>query len=182
MKFDVAGVRLKDATLAYLDEGSGQRLELDDLELATGRIAEDVPGKLSLATHVKGKKPMVDLKVALEGTYLLNLARQEYALRGMSLKVSGAAADFSRIGLAVTGEARAQVAQQAVEADLVAKFDDTTIKAKLGMTQFDAPRYRFDVDVDRIDLDRYLVAQSDARPKPSSAGPNERRRTSRASG
>jgi AsmA protein len=170
VKFDVAGVRLTDATFAYLDEGSGQRVELDDLELSTGRIAEDVPGKLSLATHVKGKKPMVDLKVALEGTYLLNLARQEYAFRGMSLKVNGAAADFSRIGLAVTGDARAQLAQQAVDADLVAKFDDTTIKAKLGMTQFDAPRYRFDVDVDRIDLDRYLVAQSDAKPKPS-AGP-----------
>ena len=170
VKFDVAGLRLQDATFAYLDEGSGQRLELDDLELATGRIAEDVPGKLSLTVHLKGKKPMVDLKVALAGTYQLSLAREEYAFRGMSLKVDGAAADFSRIGLAVTGEARAQVAKQAVDADLVAKFDDTTIKAKLGMTQFDAPHYRFDVDVDRIDLDRYLVAQSDAKPKPS-AGP-----------
>ncbi|MDH4095324.1 MAG: AsmA family protein, partial [Betaproteobacteria bacterium] len=171
VKFDVAGVRLKDATLAYLDEGSGQRLELDNLELVTGRIAEDVPGKLSLATHVKGKKPIIDLKVALEGTYLLGLAREEYALRDLRLTVTGVAADFSRIALAVTGDARAQVAKQAVDAELVAKFDDTTVKAKLGMTQFDAPRYRFDVAVDRIDLDRYLVAQSDAKPKPTSAGP-----------
>jgi len=143
VRFDVAGVHLKDARLVYLDEGSGQRLELDGLNLSTGRIADGVPVRLSLATQVKGKKPAVDLKVALAGTYLLSLAREEYAFRGMSLKVDGAAADFSRIGLAVTGEARAQVAKQAVDADLVAKFDDTTIKAKLGMTQFDAPRYRF---------------------------------------
>lgn len=167
VKFDVAGVQLKDARFAYLDEGSGQRLELDALNLRTGRIAEGVPGRLSLATHVKGKKPLVDLKIALEGTYLLDLARQEYAFRSMDFKVNGAAADFSRIALGVTGEARAQLAKEAVDADVVAKFDETTVKAKLGLADFGAPRYRFDVDVDRIDLDRYLVAHPDAKPAPS---------------
>jgi AsmA protein len=59
------------------------------------------------------------------------------------------------------------MAKEAVETDLVAKFDDTTIKAKLGMTGFAAPHYRFDADVDTIDVDRYLVAQPDAKPSPS---------------
>jgi AsmA protein len=167
VKFDIAGIELKDGTFVYLDEGSGQRLELDDVLLRTGRIAEDVPGKLSLAAHVRGKKPMIDLKVGLAGTYLLGLAREEYALTGMDLKVTGSAAEFSRIALAVSGDVRAQMAKEAVETDLVAKFDDTTIKAKLGMTGFAAPHYRFDADVDTIDVDRYLVAQPDAKPSPS---------------
>jgi AsmA protein len=170
VKFDIAGIHLKDSTFVYLDEGSGQRLELDDVALRTGRIAEGVPGSLSLAAHVKGKKPMIDLKVALAGTYTLRLAGQEYSFEGLDLKVNGAAADFSRIALAVTGAARARLAQQAVDADLVAKFDETTVKAKLGLTKFDAPHYRFDLDIDKIDLDRYLVAQPDAKPAPS-AGP-----------
>jgi AsmA protein len=170
LKFDVAGIRLQDASFAYVDEGSGQRLELDDVELSTGRIAQNVPGKLSLTARVRGRKPVVDLKVRLAGTYTLGLERQEYAFRDIDLEVSGAAADFSRIALTVTGAARAQLAKEAVEADLVAKFDDTTVRAKLGLTEFDAPRYRFEMDVDRIDLDRYLVAQSDAKPAPS-AGP-----------
>jgi len=170
IKFDVAGIQLKDGSFAYLDEGSGQRLELDDVQLRTGRIAADVPGKLTLAVHVRGKKPLVDLKVTLEGTYRLALARREYALSGMTLGVTGAAAEMTRIALSVTGDARAQLAKEAVDADLVAKFDDTTVKAKLGMTEFDAPRFRVEADVDRIDLDRYLVAQKDAKPAPS-AGP-----------
>ena len=170
LKFDIAGIRLQDASFAYVDEGSGQRLELDDVELSTGRIAQDVPGELSLAAHVRGRKPVVDLKLRLAGTYTLGLERREYAFRDMELEVSGTAADFSRIALTVTGAARAQLAKEAVEADLVAKFDDTTVRAKLGLTEFDAPRYRFEMDVDRIDLDRYLVAQSDAKPAPS-AGP-----------
>jgi len=170
VKFDVAGFRLQDASFAYADEDSGQRLEVADLSLTTGRIAEDVPGKLSLAAHVRGKKPMIDLKLGLDGTYRLSLAREEYSIAGMRLKVSGAAAELSRIALAVTGQAHARLAKEAVDAELEAKFDDTTVKAKLGMTQFDTPRYAFDLDVDRIDLDRYLVAQPDAKPAPS-AGP-----------
>ncbi|MGH8706659.1 MAG: AsmA family protein, partial [Burkholderiales bacterium] len=170
VKFDVAGIQIRDSSFAYLDEGSGQRLELDDVLLHTGRIAEDVPGKLALAALVRGKKPLIDLKVKLEGTYRLALERQEYALTGMTLGVSGAAAELTRIALTVTGEASAQLAKEALNADLVAKFDDTTLKAKLGMTDFSAPRYRVQAEVDRIDLDRYLVAQKDAKPAPS-AGP-----------
>jgi len=166
--FDVAGVRLKDASFAYLDEGSGQRLALEDLNLTTGRIADGVPGKLSLTTHVRGKQPLVDLMVALEGTYRLGLASQEHSLTGMRLKIVGTAAEFSRIALEVAGDLRARLARQAVAGDLTVKFDQTVLRAKLGLESFDAPRYRFDVDVDQIDLDRYLVAQPDARPAPSS--------------
>ena len=138
--------------------------------LRTGRIAEEVPGRLSLAAHVRGKKPMIDLKVQLDGTYRLGLAREEYALTGMTLGVQGAAAELTRIALTVTGDAHARLAKEALDADLVAKFDDTTVKAKLGMTGFSAPRYQLQADIDRIDLDRYLVAQKDAKPAPS-AGP-----------
>ena len=107
VKFDVAGIALKDANFAYLDEGSGQRLEILDLDVITGRIADDVPGKLELACRLRGKNPMVDLKVALHGTYRLALAREEYVLSGIQLKVDGSAAEFTRIALAVSGEARA---------------------------------------------------------------------------
>jgi AsmA protein len=170
VKFDIAGIQLKDGNFVYLDDGSGQRLELDDVLLRTGRIAEDVPGKLALAAHVRGKRPMIDLKVEFDGTYRLGLAREEYSLTGMTLGVQGAAAELTRIALQVTGDAHARLAKEAVDADLVAKFDDTTVKAKLGMTGFSAPRYRLQADVDRIDLDRYLVAQKDAKPA-ATAGP-----------
>lgn len=162
--FDVAGIQLTDASFVYVDEGTGQRLEVGDLALSTGRIAEDVPGNLSLAAHVRGTKPAIDLKVDLKGAYRLSPSRQEYALTGMQLGVQGAAAELARIALTVTGDARAQLAKETVASDLVAKFDDTTVKAKLGMTDFAAPRYRIEADVDRIDLDRYLAAQKDAKP------------------
>jgi len=166
VKFDVAGIRLENGTLAYKDEGSGQTLEVAHLELRTGRIAEDVPGKLSLGAQLKGKQPLVDAKVALETGYRFNLARQEYALSGMSLKVEGSAADFSRLELALSGDVLADVAKERVSAELTAKFDETTIKGKAAMAKFDAPHYTFDIDVDRLNLDRYLAASPKAKPAP----------------
>jgi AsmA protein len=166
VKFDVAGIRLENGTLAYKDEGSGQTLEVAHLELRTGRIAEDVPGKMSVGAQLKGKQPLVDAKVALESGYRFSLARQEYALQGLSLKVEGTAADFSRLELALSGDVRADVAKESVSAELTAKFDETTIKGKAAMAKFDAPHYTFDIDVDRLNLDRYLVASPKAKPAP----------------
>jgi AsmA protein len=171
VKFDVAGLRLTNAAFAYLDEGSGQRLEIQELGLSTGRIAESIPAKLALSARVKGKNPALDMKLSLDGTYRLSLARQEYALSGMQLNVDGAAADFSRIALAVTGSVAAHVAKETVEADLVAKFDDTALKAKLGMAGFKLPHTTFDVDVDKIDLDRYLKAPPGGKAAPAAASP-----------
>jgi len=166
VKFDVAGIRLENGTLAYRDEGSGQTLEVAHLELRTGRIAEDVPGKMSVGAQLKGKNPLVDAKVALESGYRFSLARQEYALEGLSLKVEGVAADFSRLALSLAGDVRADVAKESVLADLTAKFDETTVKGKAAMTKFAAPHYSFDVDVDKLNLDRYLAASPKAKPAP----------------
>jgi AsmA protein len=166
VQFDVAGIQLERGTLAYKDEGTGQTLEVGHLELRTGRIAEDAPGKMSLSALVKGKNPLVDLKIALESGYRLSPSRQEYTLTGLSLRLDGAAAEFSRLALSLTGELRADLAKENVGADFTAKFDETTVKAKAAMTKFAAPHYGFDVDVDKINLDRYLAASPKAKPAP----------------
>jgi AsmA protein len=166
VKFDVAGVHLENGTLAYRDEGSEQTLEVTNLDFRTGRIAEEVPGKLSLAASLRGKNPLVDAKLALEAGYRFSLARQEYALSGMSLKVEGTAAEFSRLELALSGDVRADVAKESVSADLTAKFDETVLKAKATMAKFASPHYGLDVDIDKLNLDRYLAASPKGKPAP----------------
>jgi AsmA protein len=45
--------------------------------------------------------------------------------------------------------------------DIVLKLDDTTMKGMLGVADFAAKALRFDLNVDRIDADRYLPPPSD---------------------
>jgi uncharacterized protein involved in outer membrane biogenesis len=41
------------------------------------------------------------------------------------------------------------------------KLDDSTIKGRVGITQFERALYTFDLDIDRIDADRYIPASSE---------------------
>src|SRR2546427_1295864 len=85
--FDIAGVDIDRAAVAYRDTSTGQEISLSDLELHTGRIAENA------------------------------------------------------IGL-----------------DFTARLDESSIRGKLAMARTAQPSYRFDLDIDRLNLDRYLAA------------------------
>src|SRR5437667_2129478 len=85
--FDIAGVDIDRAAVAYRDSSTGQEISLSDLELHTGRIAENA------------------------------------------------------IGL-----------------DFAARLDESSIRGKLEVARTAQPSYRFDLDIDRLNLDRYLAA------------------------
>ena len=48
---------------------------------------------------------------------------------------------------------------------LSAKLDDSQIKGSVGISHFDKPLYTFDLDIDRVDADRYVAKQDGAKPK-----------------
>ncbi len=50
---------------------------------------------------------------------------------------------------------------------LSAKFDDSQIKGSVGISHFDRPLYTFDLDIDKVDADRYIPpSDPKATPKP----------------
>jgi AsmA protein len=90
--FDIAGIRIERAAVAYLDKASGQSLEISDFKLITGRIAEKADGKLELAATVKGKNPDLALKVKLDGGYRVDLPAQSYSVSKLQATIAGEAA------------------------------------------------------------------------------------------
>jgi AsmA protein len=71
VKFDIAGIQIENAALAYRDLASGQDITLSDFNLETGRIAENAQGKIDLSTGLKRNTPPLDAKLALNGSYSL---------------------------------------------------------------------------------------------------------------
>jgi AsmA protein len=59
------------------------------------------------------------------------------------------------IRIPITGSVKADIEKQTANADLTAKFDESTIQAKLGLAKFTPPAYQFDVNIDKLNLDRY---------------------------
>jgi AsmA protein len=69
----------------------------------------------------------------------------------------------------LSGALRADVGKERVAADVVTQFDESHIKAKLAMTKFSAPAYDFDIDIDKLNLDKYAPPKQ----KGSTAKPAE---------
>src|SRR5712692_2050476 len=163
--FDISGVHVERSSLSYRDLASGQELALSDLKLSTGRIAERAEGKLALHAAAKGRKPDLDLKLDIGSDYRFDLAAKSFSLAKLDVKLSGAVAR-TNLEIPVSGSLRADLEKQTANAELSSKFDDTSLQAKLGMTKFTPASFVFDLNVDRLNLDRYFPPQ-----KKTSAAP-----------
>jgi AsmA protein len=124
--FDIAGVDIDRAAVAYRDNSTGQEISLSDLKLRTGRIAESAQGRIELATTAKRNQPPLEAKIALHGSYSLQ--------------------------------------PDSIDLDFTARLDESSIRGKLGVARTAQPSYRFDLDIDRLNLDHYLAA-SEKKPE-----------------
>jgi AsmA protein len=79
------------------------------------------------------------------------------------LNVSDPALPMKTLSVPLKGTLQASLEKESLQADLTSKFDETNLKAKLGLAKFSPPSYTFDIDADRLNLDRYLG-------KPAAAG------------
>jgi AsmA protein len=172
---DVAGLNIENATIAYVDQAAGTKLTLSKLNLRTGRIAPGVPGQVELSLHAQGDQPRLDLQAALKTRLAVDPAQQSVALEDLALEARGAAADLKDLAFKATGSATVEGAKERAHAQLAGKFADSSFKARLGVDGFAAPAVSFDVEVDRLDVDRALgTAPAAAQPKPAAGGPERR--------
>jgi hypothetical protein len=79
---------------------------------------------------------------------------------------------LSRQGLsgAAKGDARVDLNKQDVQMNLAGTIGESTAKARVSVANFSAPVMDFAVDVDRLDLDRYLTDVASSPRKPAALG------------
>lgn len=96
------------------------------------------------------------------------LATGRVALENQVLSVPKLSVEFTvaspelpmkSIKLAIAGSLQADLGKETLEAKLVTKLDESTVETKLGLARFAPPSYRFDIDIDRLNVDRYLPSE-----------------------
>jgi len=95
-----------------------------------------------------------------------NLAAGTYELPKIAANfvVSSPTLPQKTVKVPLSGSVRADLNKESVAAEIAAKFDDSSLQAKLGVNSFASPRYAFDVSIDQLNVDRYLP------PKPAATG------------
>lgn len=102
-----------------------------------------------------------------------NLQAKQVSLSKLALNLSASGPDLP--GKTISGELQGSAAvdgsKEAVQANLAGKVGDSNLKAKLAMNGFSKPAYGFDVDIDQLDLDKYLPPKPAQAKAPGAAAP-----------
>jgi AsmA protein len=114
LDIDVSGIALKNAAIGWRDEAAGTNVRLSSVNLTTGRIASDVPGKLDFSARVQGVQPKMALAVSGAGGYRLNFATNAVALSGLDVKAEGDAPGLAGLTASVKGDVAYDPAGQRV--------------------------------------------------------------------
>ncbi|MGH8744859.1 MAG: AsmA family protein [Burkholderiales bacterium] len=158
VQFDVSRVRIENASANYRDLKSGQTLEVEGVQLSTGRIASGVPGKLEFSAALKSNQPPLDAGIELSTGYRYDAARRLFALDGLTSKLTLSAPGLpqKKLEIPVSGSVQVDLGKKSAHVDLAAKLDDSNIRAKIGIEGFEPPSYNFDLEIDRLNVDRYF--------------------------
>lgn len=91
LQIDIESVQIVDGTVNYNDEQAAQKFQLTNINLKTGRIANNqlFPVSLNLkAKQFQDEKQVLDAAAQLDGELFLDLAKQQYQLKGFTGEIN----------------------------------------------------------------------------------------------
>lgn len=167
------------ARLAYALDGAKFKLEGLDLG-AKGDAAGVNIAAFGIKGNIEG-----DAKALKAGEIALDLdARQgDKAIKGkltspLAIDLGAQTVDLSKIvanltltdpksardpvALNLSGNAHADLPKQRANLNFSTKFDESTVTGKAGLAHFSPPSYVFDLNIDKLDADRYSGASTPA--------------------
>lgn len=162
---DTAAKTLQADTLS-LSASSGDtrlRLGLAGLSVSPAGLAAD---RLDVAANARSGE--VAVEAALYSRLAVDARRRSAALEDLagSLKLTHPRLPH-RLEAKLEGVVHAGA--DAADGTLSAHFDESNARLKLRLTRYSPPVLAFDLDIDRLDMARYLPEGEDDKPQPSGA-------------
>lgn len=118
-----------------------------------------------LALDLDANQGVTALKAVLSSPVAASISGQTVELAQLAgeLNVAHPAMPMKSVKLPLNGNLRADWGKQSAAGELATRFDESSIRAKLSVPKFSPLALGFDIDIDRINVDRYLP------PKPAPA-------------
>jgi AsmA protein len=164
LDFTTGPVRMAEGRISAESLKLGATLAEDGKRIAAALSVMNVSGgtgafkieKFSLDADAQLKDARI--VVALASPVALDLDKRTVALPQLSGKLDLSHPDLpmKTLALPLSGEARADLAKQDAQVKLATQFDETHLKAAVDIGRFSPLALAFDLDIDKLDLDKYL--------------------------
>ena len=110
LHFDIASIQLENSEINFLDETTGVHYAAKEINLHTGRVANNVPGNIELSARIQANsKPHLDLALKLKSALTFDLEQQSYQMKNMELQADGLAYGINNLAIKASGNASANL-------------------------------------------------------------------------
>jgi AsmA protein len=186
LKLDVPGISISP------DKSVGDKLSLTTNLTGSGRtlaaklVLSGVEGNMKtlkigkLALDLDAKAGESALKAHIDSPVLSDLAAQTLVLEKLagSIEVANPQMPMKQVKLPLSGRLSADLAKQSAALDLGTQFDESKIALKLKVAKFAPLALGFHLDIDRLNVDKYLppkktetkAVASKSAPAPAAGG------------
>jgi AsmA protein len=144
------------AKMTNPESSTSGNLSLSDME---GTVSDFKSRALTVELELK--KGNLAVKAIFASPLIGNLDTRQLSLPDLAafIHVNSPGIPDNGINGKLLGNASVDGVSQNLQATVAGRFTDSNIKAKLAVTGFVQPVFNFDVDVDQLDLDRFLPQQ-----------------------
>ncbi|GGC10192.1 cell envelope biogenesis protein AsmA [Marinobacterium zhoushanense] len=172
---DIESITLSNAQLRYVDEAAGSRIEVNQLNLTTGRIApeQEIPIELSAQMNqFQGDTQTLAMTTTLSTNAQLNLEAKQYQLSGLNaeVEVNSAALGPQPLKLGLKGQVDADIAAQRVDIELQQlALANLIATGQVGIETFATPTFSGELNLAKFDLKQLLTQLGQSAPETSDA-------------
>lgn len=176
LQLDIASIRVRNAQLTWRDDKAGSVSTLSQLNLSSGRVQADANTLRmdSLALSVDAAVGGATIRLQLGSPVAVNLGTHTLDLPQLagSVEVAHPGMPMKKLTLPMAGSVQANWVQQTAALQLGTQFEQSKVQSKVSVSRFAPLALAFDLEVDQLNVDRYLPpkapsAKGDAGTQPA---------------
>ena len=155
----IGGVSIEQANLLWDDRSSGERYEINDFNIKTGKLAIGEPVDFQMSLGLESAKPKITAELEIEAKIIIDSSLQKVTIDGLKLTTDakGETLPNGAVNLTLLASIIADTAAQKLDiSGLNIHFDETTITGQAAVNNFEKPAITFALAIDQINVDKYL--------------------------
>ncbi|MBY4677515.1 AsmA family protein [Marinobacterium arenosum] len=186
LQLDIESIAISNGQLSYDDRLSGTRLELTDLNLATGQVVTNAffPAELSFKARqfqAGQNQPAASVDAKLQAEFYLDLAKQQYRAKGLdsTLQLTAAALGEQTLPLKLAADIDSDLNKQSAQLNnLKLSLANLNASGELAVQDFVKPKLSGSLVLAPFDLQALLATLG--QPKIETSDPNVLKKVSLA--
>lgn len=140
IKFEIDSIKINNSSANFQDEISDIYFSLHNLNIETGKLADNTPAVVSANFRLESSKPHIDSKVKLSSHVLFELLKDHYELSNFEGELEGEAAGISNLAVAFQGTLNSYPTEERIMLDRFSmsskgKIENRRLEAKLDIAK-----------------------------------------------